>query len=181
MTERNKFQELLETIKKYKDNVTDYAYSTQVGGRSSPDKTRNYSYSKETYEISSPELKKEARKIIFGEDKAGDGGLYRLGLSPDSGNTFYSYEKGDGSQPDKFEIEFNPERRRKEKEQIDREQRRRDREQAERDRQQVERDRKEKQNSPDSFSFRDKKCAECGQEIDFTKGIIRSKPDRQEE
>jgi len=65
MAESNKFQELLKTIKEYKGNGTDYAYSTQVGGRSSPDKTRNYSYSKETYDISSPELKKEARKIIY--------------------------------------------------------------------------------------------------------------------
>ncbi|CAG8645609.1 25446_t:CDS:2 [Gigaspora margarita] len=37
-------------------------------GRSSPDNTRNYSYSQETYDIISPELKKEARNLMFNGD-----------------------------------------------------------------------------------------------------------------
>ncbi|CAG8534919.1 11105_t:CDS:1 [Diversispora eburnea] len=113
------FQKLIEIIKKYKGNGIDYAYTSQTGGRSSPDNTRNHSYSKEVYNIYSPELKKEAREIaLFGHTE--DGGFCRF--STEFNGEQYEYEKGDGSNPDKLTIKgISPEEKRKQQEQRDRE------------------------------------------------------------
>ncbi|MEG7978397.1 MAG: hypothetical protein NY202_00275 [Mollicutes bacterium UO1] len=139
-----KFQELLEIIKKYNGNGTDYAYSSKLGGSSSLDNTKIYS----------PELKKEARKMVIPTLDIGDNGVCRVGATSVNGDKFYEYEKGAGSKPDRFTIKnISLDEKRKEQE-------KRDRERAERNK--------------GNFIFRAKKCPECGQEIDPSKGMIAS-------
>ena len=129
-----KFQELLNKIKEYKGDGTDYFFTVvELGNHDTGEKFEK----SDLYQICSPRLKKEARKLIFGENNTEDGGFCRLGMRGYNDKHF-SYEKGKGNQPDKFEIrDISLEEKRKEQEQA-----RRDREQAERDRQQAERDRK---------------------------------------
>ncbi|CAG8768563.1 9789_t:CDS:1, partial [Racocetra persica] len=126
------------------------------------------------YEIRSLQLKNEARKIIFGENWTGDGGLSRFGTN--IGGEWQEYEKGEGTKPDKLTIrDFTPAEKRANAERI-----RRSAEQAERDRRQAtvdreaERQRKEREKS--GANSDQKKCAECGQEIDITKGVISQRP-----
>src|SRR5688572_32197925 len=98
MKDMTNFQELLEIIKKYHKGK-DYVYSTQVKILRSPDSTRNSDDGKESYDIYSPELKKEARKLMLNGD-AEDGGFSRFGTEVEG--KWYQYEKGEGNQPDKF-------------------------------------------------------------------------------
>ncbi|CAG8849041.1 22263_t:CDS:1, partial [Racocetra persica] len=83
------------------------------------------------YEIYSPQLKKEARRIIFGENWTEDGGLSRFGAN--IGDKWQEYEKGEGTKPDKLTIrDFTPAEKR-----ADAERARRSAEQVERDRRQA--------------------------------------------
>jgi len=128
-----KFQELLTKIKEYNNDGTDYFFTVVELGNS--DTGEKFEKS-DLYQICSSRLKREARKIIFGENNTEDGGFCKLSTRGSNDNHF-SYEKGEGSQPDKFEIrDISLEERRKEKEQRDR-----DRRQAERDRKEAERER----------------------------------------
>src|SRR6185437_13431767 len=95
-----KFQEFLEIIKKYSGDGTDYLLFNQHLGSHYTGKVFENA---DRYEIYLSELKKEARKIIFGEDNTEDGRFCKLS-SGGTNDKHFSYEKGEGNQPDKFVI-----------------------------------------------------------------------------
>jgi len=111
------------------------------------------------YQIFSPQLKKECRRIILC-GYVEDGGFSRFGMN--IGFKWYEYEKGNGTQPDKFSIkEIRPE----EHEEIQRrkEQMKHDREKLEKNRKEFEEKHKEWEKS---FGNSKKQCNNCGKELD---------------